>query len=494
MAENIKVLYVEDNEDVAQSTTELLVEFFDEIDHASNGQEGYEKFREKSYDLIITDMKMPVLNGLEMIKMIREKDNDISIVVISAYDEPEYFSKCIEENVDGYILKPINLEQLTKVLNKRIKRINQTKQIRKSAKLIQEYQNALDSSAIVSKTDINGIITYANSKFAKLSGYTVEELVGQNHNIIRHPDTPSGIFEDMWTTLLNKHVWRGRVKNRKKNGEHYWVNVVINPIVDEKGEIIEFIAVRTDITLEVEYQKTLESRVQKQIKLIREKDKILHYQSQHAAMGEMIDSIAHQWKQPISVIKMNVDMLGYDFADHLLDSKKIEEFQEKVFSQIEHMNNTLEEFRGFLRHDKKVTKFDIEKTVRSALILVQDEFIKYNINTQIIVEEPMIINGIENEFKHVILNLLNNAKDAFIEKNIKDKQIIITINKDTFRVRDNAGGIPEDVLENIFEPNITTKEHGTGIGLYMTKQIIEKLNGTIEAKNKENGACFTIKI
>lgn len=334
MAENIKVLYVEDNKEVALSTTELLAEFFDKIDHAQNGQVGYEKFQKNKYDLIITDINMPVLNGLDMIKMIREVDSDISIVVISAYDEPEYFSQCVEQNVDGYILKPINLEQLTKVLEKRIKRINQTKQNRKSAKLVQEYQNALESSAIVSKTDVNGIITYANSKFAKLSGYTVDELLGQNHNIIRHPDTPSGIFEDMWTTLLNKQVWRGRVKNRKKNGDHYWVNVVINPIVDEKGEIIEFIAVRTDITLEVEYQKTLESRVQKQIQQIREKDKVLQYQAQHAAMGEMIDSIAHQWKQPISVIKMNVDMLGYDFEDGILDAQKIKEFQKKVFHKL----------------------------------------------------------------------------------------------------------------------------------------------------------------
>ena len=494
MDHNIKVLYVEDNEDVAQSTIELLREFFDNIDYAQNGQIGYENFQKNIYDLIITDIKMPVLNGLEMIKKIREGNDDVSIVVISAYDEPEYFTKCVEQNVDGYIMKPINLQQLTKVLHKRIKRINQTKQMKKSAKLVQEYQNALDNSAIVSKTDINGIITYANAKFAKLSGYTVDELVGENHNIIRHPDTPSGIFEDMWRTLLNKESWRGRIKNRKKNGDHYWVNVIITPIVDEKGDIIEFIAVRTDITLEVEYQKNLESRVQKQIKQIREKDKVLHYQSQHAAMGEMIDSIAHQWKQPISVIKMNVDMLGYDFEDGLWDSERVKEFQHKVFSQIEHMNNTLEEFRSFLRTDKKVTNFNIEKTIKSAMILVQDEFIKYNIDTQLIVEESMLVEGIENEFKHVILNLLNNAKDAFIENNIPNKQIKVTINKNTLQVQDNAGGIPKDVIDDIFDANITTKQNGTGIGLYMTKQIIEKLQGSINVENRDNGACFTIKL
>lgn len=136
----------------------------------------------------------------------------------------------------------------------------------------------------------------------------------------------------------------------------------------------------------------------------------------------------------------------------------------------------------------------MEKTIRSALILVQDEFMKYTIDTKIIVEEPMVVNGIENEFKHVVLNLLNNAKDAFVENNIEKKKIVITINKDTIKVQDNAGGIPKDVIEHIFDANITTKEQGTGIGLYMTKQIIEKLQGSIVVENKQDGACFTINL
>lgn len=494
MKSDIKVLFVEDNKDVALATIELLSEFFDNIDHAFNGLEGYNKYQKNSYDLIITDINMPVMDGLEMIEKIRAQDSDISILVVSAYDDSVCFSRCINQNVDGYIFKPINISQFTKVIEKRIKRINQTKENARSLKLVQEYQAALESSTIVSKTDVNGIITYANKAFSDLSGYKMDELIGKNHNIIRHPDTPKGIFEDMWNTILRKEVWKGKIKNKKKNGNYYWVSIVINPILDINGEISEFIAFRTDITLEVEYRKSLEERVKKQVQQIREKDRILHYQSHHAAMGEMIDSIAHQWKQPINLIKMNVDILGYDYEDGLLDAEKIKEFQGKVFSQIDHMTNTLEEFRGFLRPDKEVTAFNMEKTVKSALLLVQDEFIKHTIDTQVIVEEPMIVKGIKNEFKHVILNLLNNAKDAFVENNICDKKITISIYKDKIQIQDNAGGIPEDVIGHIFEANITTKKHGTGIGLYMTKQIIEKLQGSIEVENKDNGACFTIRL
>lgn len=494
MNKEIKVLYVEDNLEVAKATRDLLWLFFENVDMAYNGQEGYELFTKNKYDLIITDINMPVLNGLDMIERIRKENEDISIVVVSAYDKVDYFTRCIDLNVDGYIFKPINLDQLKKVLNKRIKRITQIKQNLKSAKLVQEYHSALESSTIVSKTDINGIITYANKAFVDISGYKPEELIGQNHNIIRHPDTASGIFEDMWDTILRKEIWKGRIKNKKKNGGYYWVNVVIKPIVDIDGNIIEFIAIRTDITLEMEYRKTLEEKVKSQIQQIREKDKILHYQAQHAAMGEMIDSIAHQWKQPINLIKMNVDILGYDYEDGLLDTEKIKEFQNKVFSQIDHMNNTLEEFRGFLRPDKKITDFNVENTVKSSLFLVKDEFLKHTIETQIIVNKSMLISGIENEFKHVILNLLNNAKDAFIQNNVKNRKITIVIDEKNIQILDNAGGVPKEVIDHIFEANVTTKEHGTGIGLYMTKQIVQKIGGSISVENKDQGACFTISL
>lgn len=115
-------------------------------------------------------------------------------------------------------------------------------------KLMNEYKNAIDEAAIVSRTDRNGIITYANRKFCDISGYRLEELIGRSHNIIRHPDMQASIFKELWDTILMKKVWNGVVKNKKKNGGHYWVKTTIIPILDEDNEILEFISIRTDIT------------------------------------------------------------------------------------------------------------------------------------------------------------------------------------------------------------------------------------------------------
>jgi len=114
--------------------------------------------------------------------------------------------------------------------------------------LLDQYKRAVDRSSIVSKTDKSGRITYANKQFTKISGYTSKELLGKNHNIVRHPDMPKSAFRDMWKTILNKEPWFGIVKNRKKDGGEYIVEVTINPILDQKGEIQEFIAIRNDIT------------------------------------------------------------------------------------------------------------------------------------------------------------------------------------------------------------------------------------------------------
>lgn len=114
--------------------------------------------------------------------------------------------------------------------------------------LLRQYQNIVDETNIVSKTDIHGRITYANSKFIQVSGYTEEELIGKPHNMVRDPDMPSHVFKDLWDTIQAKKTWHGVVTNKKKDGSKYTVEASIFPILDEKDEIIEYISIRHDIT------------------------------------------------------------------------------------------------------------------------------------------------------------------------------------------------------------------------------------------------------
>jgi len=245
-----------------------------------------------------------------------------------------------------------------------------------------------------------------------------------------------------------------------------------------------------------EYKNTLELKVKEEIAKTAEKEKIIYEQSKFAAMGEMIDAVAHQWVQPLSIINLQIDMMCYDFKSGKIDQQYMDDFKEKTFQYIEHMNNTLNEFRTFFRPNKEQSKFNVKQMIDKVLLLVKDELISNNIKVNVNIINNFDILGIENEFKHIILNIINNAKDAFVLNNIGGRIIIINIihnnNKNIIEIIDNAGGIDISILPNIFKANVTTKENsqGTGIGLYMSSQIAKKNNGTLSVENINNGAKF----
>jgi len=258
----LKVLYVEDNAEARESTLMILEEFFDDMLVAIDGQDGFENFQRHGVDLIITDINMPRLNGLEMIKKIRIFDKDVPILILSAYNESGFFIDSIKLGVEGYLLKPIDMKQFLGVLKKVTEKLMLKAEVEKNISFLHQYQEATDHSAIVSKTDINGCITYVNDKFCKIYGYSKDELIGKNHNIIRHPDNPSLIYEDMWNTIKNKkQIHKMVVRNIAKDGRSYYVKAVTKPILDVNGDIIEFIAIRNDITEIMSPKKQLDDLI-----------------------------------------------------------------------------------------------------------------------------------------------------------------------------------------------------------------------------------------
>jgi PAS domain S-box-containing protein len=246
---SLKLLYIEDNQEAREATLFILEDFFDEIIVAENGQEGLENFLAGDLDLIITDINMPRMNGLDMIREIRKVNTEVPILVLSAYNESGFFMDSIKLGVEGYLLKPIDMTQFLGMLERVTNRLKLKDELENNLHFLHQYQEAADSSSIVSKSDLNGNITYVNDAFCEISGYTREELLGHNHNIIRHPDNDINIFVDMWDTIKNKKkTWQGIVRNKKKDGGSYYVKAIIKPMLNKEGEIIEYMALRDDIT------------------------------------------------------------------------------------------------------------------------------------------------------------------------------------------------------------------------------------------------------
>jgi len=300
------------------------------------------------------------------------------------------------------------------------------------------------------------------------------------------------------------------IKRRKNpEGEYVYLSTekLINEVRDnphhpDVNRILDEILKRYDShSQEIEdMNEHLETRIQDEVKLREANHKLYEQQAKMAAMGEMMDAVAHQWKQPLNALSLMSDMLQGDFTSGSVTQEYVDEFTTDTHQQIDHMVTTLNEFRTFFRPKDTEESFGIKRCIQSVLVLVNDEFMQKGITVNIKSEQEILIRGIENEFKHLVLNIINNAKDAFVEREIKERNIEISFYTDdthiNLEIEDNAGGIPESVIHTIFKPEVTTKEEGkgTGIGLYISMQIAQKLGGSLSVTNTEKGAQFLLEI
>ena len=222
-----------------------------------------------------------------------------------------------------------------------------------------------------------------------------------------------------------------------------------------------------------------------------EKEAILNQQSKMAAMGEMLENIAHQWRQPLSVISTVATGAKLKKDLKILTDEEFYETMDIINNSSQHLSNTIDDFRNFFNNDKELTSFDLNEPMNKVINLIESRLKNRHINIVKNSVEIKIV-GLKNEFIQVILNILNNSVDAFANKKDIEKYIFIDIYKEQnhaiLSIKDNAGGIKEDIVDRIFEPYFTTKHksQGTGIGLYMSLEIIQKhMDGTLTASNEE---------
>ncbi len=256
----LSLLYVEDDLNTSEELEYFLQNKVKKLYVAKNGQEGLELFEKYQPDLIITDIQMPIMTGIKMIKLIKQNNPNIPIVIITAFNDTDYLFEAIKLNVTNYLTKPLNLFALSDVLSSIAKNINLENENKEIYNTLKQYKDIVDERSIISKTDFNGIITYVNEPFEKISGYKKEELLGKPHSIITHPSINKDIFRKMWKKInIDKKSWQGRLRNISKEGNEYFVDIIIKPILDLDGNIVEYISLSNDITdLETtkEYFKT----------------------------------------------------------------------------------------------------------------------------------------------------------------------------------------------------------------------------------------------
>jgi len=394
---------------------------------------------------------------------------------------------------------------------------------------LQNKQKQLEQAFQISKAlawtfDVN-TQTFTFTNASEVYGYKIEEINTPQKLFSHLDDEHQAIaLQDIESFLKGsqkKYSQEFRLIN--KNGSLHWLEVsMFKNYYDTMEKEFEVIGMTLDITdrkakefelaesiKQIQHQK---KQLQLSNELLKEQVEIItqenlkqlqvinEQQNKYAVLGEMMDAIAHQWKQPLTIINNDISNLELNLllgepVDHL-----VAELPKKVTTQVQLLVETLDDFRQFFRSDVPKSKVDIKKQIKLVLDLCKTIITSNKITIEFEKIEEIKYELIPTEFKHVLLNLINNAKDAFNDNKIQTRVIRFSLyQNDTsviIEVVDNAGGIPPTVLDTLFEVNVTTKQDngGTGVGLYMSKQIIEKLDGKISVENLNDGAKFTIEL
>ena len=354
-------------------------------------------------------------------------------------------------------------------------------------------------------------IRSVNLTGAGMLGVSRSRLMGRSFlRFVSRPDTPafSAFIEAVF-----KHEGNSTCETLLQTTDKRRFHARIEAAPCEPGN--ECLVTIVDISASKETEKALqESRRQLErlngslelcvnaaVEELRRKDRMLLTQNRQAAMGEMIGCIAHQWRQPLNTLSLNIQRLGlfYDlgrFSKEFLDTSI-----EDAKRLIQHMSQTIDDFRNFFSNDKEAVTFDVRRSVGAAVTLVKDSLKARRITLDVRMEGNPTISGYPNEYAQALLNIILNAQDALLERGVQEPRITVASCAENGRavvtVTDNAGGIPADVMERIFDPYFTTKgpDKGTGVGLFMAKTIIEtNMRGRLTARNVADGAEFRIEV
>lgn len=345
--------------------------------------------------------------------------------------------------------------------------INRNDELKLFVKLFENAQEAI----II--TDEKGNILNVNHAFTDITGYELSEINGNLTTMLKSTQHDESFYQTMWAKILMHGIWQDEICNKNKQGEFYTLLLNINAIKNEKDEITNFVAIATDITQ------------------MKEKEKILRVQSKMATMGEMLNNIAHQWRQPLSTITSAASGILVQKDIEVLDDETLYSMLKGIIKSSEYLSKTIEDFRNYFRHDKVLTIFDINHLIKNDLTIVEAILKNNHIKLILELEGTLSIQNFQNELIQALMNIIHNSKDALSSKEnnrllfIKTKRVGQEIE---LLIRDNAGGITSDVMDKMFDPYFTTKHksQGTGIGLYMTHIIVvEHMGGKIKVQNSE---------
>jgi len=330
----------------------------------------------------------------------------------------------------------------------------------RSIKELEDFRYALDQTAIVATTDVTGRIGYVNDKFCRISGYSRDELIGQDHRLINSGYHPKAFIRDLWRTIASGKVWRGELRNKAKDGSYYWVDTTIVPFLDPSGRPYKYVALRYDITA----RKLAEQRLVDQASLAR--------------LGEMAAVVAHEVRNPLAGLRGALQILSQRVDDERAEHAIIGE----MIKRLDTLNDRVTDLLRYAKpRTPQQTRVPLAALVESTSGVLRRDPAMANVEV-VVSGSDVAAHGDVEMLREAFLNLLMNAAQAMDGRGV----IRVAIEggaEAVVRVTDQGPGIPSDLHTKVFEPFFTTKGAGTGLGLSIVRRLVELQYGSVSLES-----------
>ena len=512
----LKVLFVEDSLSARKITQRLLSQFFDFIDIAEDGKIGLDMYHtfydtnEAFYDIVFTDLEMPNMNGKELSKRIIDFNPLQEIIVMSGINDFNMLIEIINVGVKKFIAKPVVMEKLEVVIdetmlnirkrqlqeedtlevveyNEHLKQREEENKALLEIKIqeLEEFSHALDNSAIVAKTDPSGSITYVNDKFCKISGYTHNELIGQNHRILKSGARSSSYYKKIYNTLNAKRTYKNIFENKRKDGSIYYVDTTITPLLDVDGGIVEFIAVSHDMT---QLMSSMEST------RLAQKSK-----------EDFFINMSHEMKTPLNSILGFTSLLQKKLKDDEKSLMMVNTIAE-TGNDLNNLVNSIIDMRKIQEGKLVLNEFnfnpkvDIPKALDKFIDQANEKGVEYKVELDALLPEVLV--GDVLRITQVIVIVVDNA--IKFTKNGGRVEVHLSYNSSSnilvCTVKDSGIGISKEDQKKIFgleqlDASASRAHEGAGLGLNIASNIIKIMKGDIKLKSiPEKGSLFSIEI
>jgi PAS domain S-box-containing protein len=489
----ISLLYVEDDQVTRDIIVKMIrMKFPDLVLHvAENGRDGLDIYRAHAPQIVVTDINMPVMDGIRMAGEIKALDPDAVIIIVSAYSDTHYLLNAIDIGVSHYLLKPIDHKKLFALLDRCVAGIALEGTIREQNDHIRKLSRAVEQSpSVVMITDAAGIIEYVNPKFTAVTDYAAEEVVGLNPRILKSDETDPQTFRDLWATITAGREWHGEFRNRRKDGALFWEAASISPLFDQTGQISHFVAVKEDITRRKDAERQVE---------LLNTDLAARAAELEAANQELEAfnySVSHDLKRPLTSINGYCQVI-LNLCANRLDAESLGYIRE-IYEGTLRMSQLIQTLLKFSRVSrgevvrKTVDLSRIANEVAAGHLLAEPER-----RVAFRIAEDVTDECDAGLMRVVLENLIGNAwkftarqEEAVIEFGAAGHDCATSC-----FVRDNGVGFAMEEAEHIFVPfrRLHHREdfEGHGIGLAIVQRIVQRHGGRIWAEGeKGKGATF----